>query len=120
MALGPENFQIEVAEFYVDDVQVMPGSIVEVDPAIQHTVGARYKVRNNGAGATHFWECCLTVRDVTHGIAIGSRNDHGQGGVSDWKERHINVGYINEDTTFRIRIWANQDYGATPPPQSEW
>jgi len=120
MALGPENFQIEVAEFYVDAVRVIPGVPIEVDPAISHTVGARYKVRNIGASAIQWWECCLTVYDVTNTKAIGSKNDHGQGGISDWKERHISVGYIGADTTFRIRIWANQDYGAAPPPQSEW
>ena len=38
MALGPENFQIEVAEFYVDAVRVIPGVPIEVDPAISHTV----------------------------------------------------------------------------------
>jgi hypothetical protein len=121
MALGPENFQIESGPiYYVDGVEVTPGYPVEVDPAVTHTVGAKYKVRNNGAGITHWWEMCLTVYDVTHGIAKGSANDHGSGGVSDWKERHINVGYISEDTAFRVRVWANQDYGASPPPESEW
>jgi hypothetical protein len=122
MALGPENFQIEVAEFYADDLRIYPGgSAIEIDPAVTHTVGARYKVRNVGAGITQWWSCCMTVYDVTHGIAIGWAVDYGVGGVSDWKERHINVGYITEPTAFRVRIWGNQDYGIdTPPPESKW
>lgn len=119
--MGPENFQIEVAEFYVDDIQIYPGGpAIEVDPSVTHSIRARYKVRNNGASAFHYWECCMTVYDVTHGQPVGSRNDHGQGGVSDWKDRTINVGYIDETTVFRVKIRANQDYGASPPPISEW
>ena len=121
MALGPDNFQIEIAYYYVDSIQVAPGATVEIDPAIPHTVGARYKVRNNGATMFHYWTCCLTVKNQTSNKAVGHAFDYGQGYLSDWKERHISVGYITADTTFRLRIWANQDYGANiPPPQSEW
>lgn len=122
MALGPENFQIEAGPLYmVDEVEVSPGAEVPVDPAKSHTVGAKYKVRNVGASIGHWWTCCLTVFDVTHGIAMGYAFDTGVGGVTDWKERHINVGYIQADTQFRVRVWANQEYGGgVPPPESEW
>lgn len=119
--MGPENFQIEAVEYQVDGEPIVPGTPVQVDPAVSHTVGARYRVRNVGATIFQWWTCCLTVYDVTHGVAVGYAFDTGVGGVSDWKERHMNVGYIAADTTFRIRIWANQEYGAiAPPPESEW
>lgn len=121
--MGPENFQIEAGPiYYVDSIEVVPGYPVEVDPGVSHTVGAKYKVRNVGASIFQWWTCCLTVYDVTNGRAIGYAFDTGVGGVTDWKERHINVGYIQADTTFRVRVWANQEYGdpLAPPPESEW
>lgn len=120
MALGPENFSLDSATFYVDAVAVVSGDTVEVDPAVDHTIRARYKIRNEGANLFHYWECCVTVYDVTNKRAVGSRNDHGQGGISDWKDRSIGVGRITKPTAFRIKIWANQDYDALPPPQTSW
>ena len=122
MALGPDNFQIEEGPiYYVDGVEVPPGYSVDVDPAVTHTIGAKYKVRNNGAWPHHYWRCCLTVHDVTNGAAKGYAFDTGQGIISDWKERHINVGYIDKDITFRVKVWANQDHTlTTPPPEGEW
>jgi len=120
ITLGPENFRIEGYELYVDTTRVYPGATVEVDPATTHSIRVRYQVRNDGATTFHWWECCVTIWDVTHAKAIGSRNDHAQGWLSTWKDQTISVGKIAEPTAFRVKIWANQDYGAAAPPTGSW
>lgn len=121
ISLGPESFQIDFAEYYVDALRVYDGDTVEVDPAVAHSIRAKYRVKNVGASTFHWWECCLTVYDVTHAKAIGSASDHAQGWLSTTKDRTINIpNLITAPTAFRVRIWANQDYNAPPPPQGSW
>jgi hypothetical protein len=121
IALGPESFQIDFAEYYVDTTRVYDGDEVEVDPLVAHSIRCRYRVKNVGASAIHWWESCFTLYDVTHGRAIGSANDHCQGWLSTTKDRTINIpNLITEPTVLRARIWANQDYNALPPPQGSW
>ena len=120
MALGPENFSLDFLELYVDNTPVVDGDTVEVDPAISHSIRARYRIANEGASTFHWWECCMTVFDVTHVVAKGSRHENGQGWLSTTKDHSVNVGKITEPTEFRVRIWANQDQNAIAPPEGSW
>lgn len=76
-------------------------------------------VVNTNPGLTD-WTTCMTVYDITHGKAIGFKNDSLGHGTSDKFSLAINLVMPATDTRYRVKIFATQHKTLTSPDQSRW
>lgn len=121
-------FQVEigavVGDFEITNVDVYAvygGSrVTQVPAGGNFEIHANYNIKNNAAGLT-WWSTSMTVYNVTAGVPVASDNfgQHSGGTVRSAADA-INAVMPSVNTTFRVKIWANQAANAGAPPQSDW
>jgi hypothetical protein len=119
---GPEDFSIQQARWWVKDHElVSDGEVVQVDPGVNILIRSYHVINNAECGIfpLNGWETCFTVKNITDNIPVGAESNPADGEVGDG-DSMVNVGKITKPTQFRLRVWANQDLGAAPPPSSAW
>lgn len=121
---GPEDFSLDYANLYVDGTPVLSGQIVEVDPETAHELMLEHNVLNadprSWGDPIGVWRTCTTVYNVTDKVTVKAVTAQADGGAGGGRPK-INVGKISKPIiTFRIKLWANQNDGAVPPPSSYW
>ena len=126
---GPEDFWLYNDQLYVDADPVADGATKEVDPEIDHELRLDYDVRNRDpyswGDPTGSWDTYVSVYNETNASPVGGVSDghQGESGGPVGTPNRVPVGRITAPTTFRVKLWANQEYGAgahNPPPQSNW
>jgi len=101
--------------------------VLEVPQQTAVEVGLDYHIRNlHTPILVPNWAIGVTVYNVTDNRRVGSAKDTipaWPGGVSDGKgRRYIPVGTIGEATTYRVKLWANQNELENPDdiPDASW
>jgi hypothetical protein len=120
---GPEDFSLIWDQLYINGVPVESGEEVFGDPASQYEMQLGHNVANADPRSLGdpfgVWSTCMTIEDLTNQRAIGSRTAKADGGAGGGNPV-LNIGRITATRTFRVKLWANQNDNAVPPPQSSW
>lgn len=125
MPSGPDDFYLISSQLVVNGLNYADGATIAVDPTKVNVGGLRHTVGNNDPRSLGdpigVWRTCTTVYDKTHshGVSPGYDTEQADGGNGGGLSK-VNVGKITTPTTFRIKLWANQNDGAPPPPASSW
>jgi len=125
IAGGPEDFRLLTCQLLLDDEPVTDGSMVAVDPLVDHYLGMSFDIANDSPGFNilepppgDWWRVCTTVYNETDRTTVGfdSVDRRAYGGSGGTK---IKVGKITKPITFRVKLWANQALAA-PPDSAYW
>lgn len=98
--------------------------VTEIPVGQSFEVHLEYEIINPNGGAT-WWSTSFTVWDVTHNkVPQGSvgYDNFGQHLGTSWKVAHDAINAVMEanNTSYRVKLWANQIANAGNPPTSEW
>jgi len=119
---GPEDFSLVYAKLWLyNEQQLFNGDAYMVPSTVAQKLNCDHKISNAecGFGFEAAWSTLVTVKDITHNVAVGYGESPADGEVGQGNPT-INLGKITTPTQYRIRVWANQDFGALPPDQSKW
>jgi len=120
---GPEDFSLNYANLYVDNTPVASGEEVDVDPETSHQLKLQHSVLNadprSWGDPIGVWRTCVTVLNITDNKPVGSKTAQADGGEGGGNAV-LSVGKILKPTTFRVKLWANQNDGAVPPASGYW
>jgi hypothetical protein len=110
-----------------DERSFVNGEALEVPQAKVINLGLDYHIRNlHTPILAPNWVIGVTCWDVTNNKRAGSDDNTipaAPGGVSDgYGKTYINVGTISKETTFKLKLWANQNELEHPSsiPDSSW
>lgn len=120
---GPEDFSLNYANMYVSGLRVYSGDNVLVDPLVSHIIGLEHSVFNadprSWGDPIGVWRTCVTIKNITDNVPVNSATSQADGGTGGGHPK-ITVGKISKPITYRIKLWANQNDGATPPASGYW
>jgi hypothetical protein len=119
---GPEDFSLSYAKLYLNnEQQLYSGDVVVVNPAVAQTLNCDHVINNAecGFGLEAAWSTLVTIKDITNNVGVGYKLSNADGEVGQGNPT-ISIGKTTQPRQLRIRVWANQDFGATPPDVSQW
>jgi hypothetical protein len=119
---GPEDFSLQYARLYLNNqTQLFTGDVKVVDPTVNQSLNCDHVINNAdcGFGFEAAWSTLVTIKDITHNTPVGDKLSNADGEVGQGNPT-ISLGKVTVPTQYRIRVWANQDFGAAPPPSSQW